>query len=96
MHCTFKIDNEVVDIDPLMLFSRLILLAEREEDATPCFEYELTNYPLPLFKDGMMKSGSKDSSRNYLTKDIPNANVPTEIVQVIDGWPLLCQLKSSL
>ena len=85
MHSTLKIDHEVVDIDPLILFSRLILLGEREEGATPCFDYELTNYPLLLFKDGMMRSGSKASLRNYLTKGIPNANVPTEIVQVIDG-----------
>ena len=37
LHSTLKMDNEVVDIDPLILFSQLILLAEREEEATPCF-----------------------------------------------------------
>ena len=39
LHSTLKMDNEVVDIDPLILFSQLILLAEREEEATPCFVY---------------------------------------------------------
>ena len=55
LHSTLEIDNEVVDIDPLILVSWLILLAERKEDATPYFEYELTNYPLLLFKDGMKR-----------------------------------------
>ena len=97
LHSTLKIENEVVDIDPLTLFSRLISLAEREEDATPCFEYELTNYPLSLFKGGMMRSSNKASLRNYVTaKGIPNVNLPTKIVQVIDGGALLYQIKWSL
>ena len=96
MHSILKIYNEVVDIDPLILFSRLILLAEREEETTPYFEYELTNYPLSLFKNGMVRSGNKVSLRNYLTKGIPNANLPTEIVHIIDGEALLCQIKSFL
>ena len=61
LHSTLKIDNKVIDIDPLILFSRPILPAEREEDATPYFEHELTNYPLSLFKDGMMRNGNKAS-----------------------------------
>ena len=40
-----------------------------------------------------MRSGNKASLRNYLTKGIPNANLPTEIVQVIDGGALLYQVK---
>ena len=80
----------------MILFSRLILLAEREQDATPCFEYELTNYPLSLFKDGIIRSGNKASLRNYLTKGIPNANLPTEIVQLTEGGALLYQVKWSL
>ena len=77
----------------MILFSRLILLAEREQDATPCFEYELTNYPLSFFKDGIIRSGNKASLRNYLTKGIPNANLPTEIVPLIEGEALLYQVN---
>ena len=76
-------------MDPLILFSRLILPAEREEDATPYFEYELTNYPPSPFKDGMMRNGNKASFCNFLTKGIPKRNLPTKIVQVIQGEALL-------
>ena len=51
LRSAFKTDNEVVNVNPLILFSRLILLAEREEETTPCFGYELTNYPFSLFKE---------------------------------------------
>ena len=36
MHSIHKISNKVVDIDPLILFPQLILLAKREEDGTSC------------------------------------------------------------
>ena len=59
LHNTLNIDNEMVIINPLILFSRLILLAEGREETVPCFEYELTNYPFTLFKNGMMRNGNK-------------------------------------
>ena len=90
LHSTLKTDNEVVNINPLMLLSPLILLAEGEEETTSCFEYELTNYLLSLFKDGMMRNGNKASLCSFLMKVIPNANLPREIVQVNDGEALVC------
>ena len=95
-HSILKIDNEVLNIDPLIPFSRIILLAERGEETTPCFEYELTNYLFTLFMDGMMRNGNKASLCSFLMKGIPNTNLPTEIVQVNDGEALLCQRKSFL
>ena len=70
--------------------------AEREEDATPYFEYELTNYPLSPFKDGMMRNGNKASFCNCLTKGIPKRNLPTKIVHVIEREALLWQVQWSL
>ena len=76
----------------MILFSRLILLAERGEETTLCFEYELTNYPFTVFKDGTIRNCSKTSLCSFLLKGIPKANLPTEIVQVNDGEALLCQI----
>ena len=95
-HSILKIDNEVVNIDPLIPFSRIILLDERGEETTPCFEYELTNYLFTLFKDGMMRNCNKASLCSFLMEGITNANLPTEIVQVNNGEALLCQIKSFL
>ena len=96
LHSTLKTDNEVVNTNPLILFSQLILLAERREERAPYFEYELTNYAFLLFTDGMMRNGSKASLCGFLMKVIPNANLPTEKVQVNDEEVLLFQIKSLL
>ena len=96
MVSTLKIDNEVVNINLLILFSRLILLAERGEETTPCFEYELTKYPFTLVKDGMMRNGNKALLCSFLMKGKPNVNLPTEVVPVNDGEALLCQIKAFL
>ena len=90
LHSTLKTSNEVVNINPLILFSRLILLAESEEET---FEYELTNYQFSLFKDGMMRNSKKASLCSSLMKIIPNANLPKEIVYVNGGETLLFQIK---
>ena len=96
LHSPLKTDNKVVNINPLILFSRHILLAESEQEATPCFEYELKNYAFSLFQNGMMRNGNKASLCSFLMKVIPNANLPTEIVQVNDGKACLFQIKSLL
>ena len=96
VHSTLKTDNEVANINPFILFSRLILLAEREEETTPCFEYELKNYPFSFFKDGMMRNGNKASLCSFLMKVMTNANLPSEIVQRNDGESLLLPIKSLL
>ena len=93
---TLKTDNKVVNINPLILFSQLILLAEREEETALCFKYELTKYPFSLFKNGMMRNGNKASLCSFLIKVILSANLLTEIVQVNDGVALLIQIKSLL
>ena len=80
----------------MILISRLIFLAERGKEATPCFEYEITNYPFTFFKDGMMRDGNKTSLCSFLMKGIPSANSPTKIVPVNDGEALLCQITSFL
>ena len=95
LHNTFKTDNEVVNTNALILFSPIILLAF-EEEATPCFEYELTNYPFSLFKDDMMRNGNKASLWSFLIKVITNLNVRTEIVQLNDREALLFKIKSLL
>ena len=94
LHSAIKTDNEVVNINLLILFSQLILLAECEKETRLFFEYELTNYPLSLLKDGMMRNGNKASLYSFLLKVIPSANLPTEIVQVNDGEALLFEIKS--
>ena len=53
-------DDQVV-IDPLILFSRLIVLMKRYDDVSSFFEYELSVIQASLSKDNMMRKPSKSS-----------------------------------
>ena len=48
-------------VDPVQLFSRLILIMERSDDLMQYFQYEFTPDPNSLFKDQLMRKGNKVS-----------------------------------
>lgn len=79
MHSTFKINNEIVGIDP----SLIILLAEHEGGTTSCLQYE----PIPFLfrKYGMIRSTNKDSLANHSTKGIPNVDLLASVAKVTSG-----------
>ena len=54
-----KINGDPVYVDPNILFQRLIMLIDRSEEMTTCFEYELTPEQTSLFKDGLMRKPNK-------------------------------------
>ena len=56
-----KIGNEKVVIDPMILFSRLVVLLQRHDGITRFFAYELAVVPMSLFKDNMMHKPSKSA-----------------------------------
>ena len=83
-----KVNNEPVHIDPLVLFCRLTVLVQRQDDVVVQFQYELTSEPTGLFKNGLMKKPTKSVLRNHLTKD----QIPSTVVTkscVLDGGALL-------
>ena len=68
-----KTRNEKVVIDPMILFSRLVVLLQRHDDVTRFFAYELAVIPMSLFKDNIMRKPSKSALAKALdqrqTKD---------------------------
>ena len=64
-----KIDKEQVHVDPIILFTRLTAIAERENDVEKYFSFAMTPYPPSLFKDSLMRKADKASSRRALMSD---------------------------
>ena len=86
-----KISKQSVNIDPVKLFSRLVVLAERNDDIKTFFNYELTPVPTSLFVDNFMRKTNKALLIQYLFgKDFQftQSTVSSEI-KVIDGGSLL-------
>ena len=50
-----KIEDEEVPIDPMTLFSCLVVFVMRENDIPLYYFYVLSQYPTSLFKNGIMR-----------------------------------------
>lgn len=61
LYACINVGSEKVTIDPLTLFLRLMVILERkpEREIVDYFNYELTPYPMLLFKDGVMRPAKK-------------------------------------
>lgn len=84
------VGTEKVTIDPLTLFLRLIVLVERkpENEIVNYFSYELSPYPMSLFKDVIMRSAQKSKLKQLLMEGISPIDV-SQTVRIADGGVLL-------
>ena len=64
--------NEVVNFDPLSVFSRLISVVERTNTSNEYFKYELTQGPTSLLKDGFMRESQKSDLKNIIIENAHN------------------------
>ena len=55
------VDNQKVHINPSILFTRLVVIIERETETEKYFNYELTPEPTSLFKYNFMRHPDKSS-----------------------------------
>ena len=90
------IDNEVVQVDPQLLFQRLILAANASEDLPSIFRYELSSYPSSLFDSPFMlrqanKPALAEAIWSALSKEVTSETAPSDpdIQYVLDGGALL-------
>jgi len=85
--------NVRVTIDPHTLFHRLILVAERQQSIRTCFGYELTPYPMALFKDSVMRKADKPALLRDTLKDLCTETLPSKVQFVVDGGYLLHKVR---
>ena len=89
-----EIDKEKIYVDPMLLFSRLLVLIEREEEIREYFRFELTGFPISLFKNGMMRKANKSKLAKALKKNISsNSYQADQSFHVLDGDALLHKVK---
>ena len=84
-----RVDNEPLTVDSSVLFSRLIIRAERSNDPKPYFAYELEHEPT----SGMMRKNNKSLLGFKLNGDIKSSEKPNEVKFIIDGGALLHRVR---
>ena len=87
-----KIDDALVQIDPLLLFQRLTIATKTSTNSEDIFKYELCSYPPALFDSSLLlrepqKPILANSIWNSLTQNSPE--IPNDIMFVLDGGSLL-------
>lgn len=87
------IDNDIVQVDPRLLFQRLVLACNNSDDMKGVFMYELCSYPTALFDSQLtlrqpQKPALADALWAKLTNDATSG--PSDDVRyVLDGGALL-------
>ena len=88
-----NLQNENANINPVLLFTRLIVLAERYDDIRSYFQYELTAIPTSLFLNNFMRKPNKAALvESLLGKEFQNVDAANILVtkhNVVDGGALL-------
>lgn len=82
--------------DPKIMFTRMIAIAEREDDLESFFEYEMTTEPMALFKDGMLRKPDKPALRKIIMPEecsITKDKIPERSGIVLDGGALLHRVR---
>lgn len=85
---SIKINDEKIPVDPFLLFRRISISKNTNEDLKLYLEYELAPFPLALFSEGGMRKSTKSALYklfNTTTKDVRVA----QLYIIFDGGLLL-------
>ena len=82
-----KIDGDEVQVDPQLLFQRLITVAQTSDELESAFKYELCSHPA-LFDALLMlrephKPALADAIRDLLPPDVPE--IPADVQYILDA-----------
>ena len=88
-----KCKDEIVQFDPLQLFSRLTSITERTNKFKEYFKYELTQESTSLFNDGSMRESHKSDLKNIFFEKAHNFETYPASKIVIDGGALPHQVS---
>ena len=88
-----KVDKKQVNINPTILFSRLIAIIQREEEISSYFDYELTVIPTSIFKGKTMRKTAKSQLAKALLNDVQPCEQNVQATHVIDGGHLIHKVK---
>ena len=95
---TAQIDGEIIVIDHLLMFERLITAVRglgSELDLETAFAYELCTFPPALMEsDGLLREANKPQIANSIWSSIgPDASLPDSVSYVLDGGSLLHRIS---
>lgn len=89
MSSKIKVGNEVVPIDPLLIFQRISIMKKSQDELQNYLKYELAPYPLSMFDEAGMRKNKKSGLYKIFSQSDVSLNDQSDMVYVIDGGMLL-------
>jgi len=89
-----KIKDDVICVDPILLFQRLVCAGMNQDDFPNMFSHELSSYPTALFEaKSLMRPANKSSLAHSLwTKMQRPSSCPSNVQFILDGGALIHKL----
>ena len=89
------IEEEIIYINPMVMFARLLLILQRESDPAPYFSHELTPVPTALFNGNTsMRKANKALLMKALINNVPSRHKNVlATAYVLDGGALLHRVR---
>lgn len=90
---TLTVQDDVIPIEPNLIFQRISLIKATPEEKKHFFEYELSPYPQTLFDECGFRKNNKSDLYTYFEEITENLHDTEKFGYVIDGGMLLHQTK---
>lgn len=89
INSSVRIREEIVSIDPLLIFQRISIMKTSNEELKSYFEHELSPYPLSLFNETGMRKTKKSILYDFIQSSKIDNFTLGDALYVIDGGFLL-------
>ncbi|GFT86687.1 uncharacterized protein TNCV_1251501 [Trichonephila clavipes] len=81
-----KIREDVITVEPLLLFQRICVLKKTDEELQNHMNYELVPYPLCLFDDGELRKTKKSTFHELFPEISINLKSVEYVCSLYYGW----------
>lgn len=89
---SIKVNQDIIPINPLMLFQRICVTKQSDGELKEHLKYELTPFPLSLFTEEGMRKGTKSSLYSAFSPLPNDTELGANCIEIVDGGYLLHRL----
>lgn len=86
---SIRIGEEIVSIDPLLIFQTISIMKTSNEELKNYFEYDLSPYPLSFYNKIGMRKTKKSILYDFIQSSKLESFTSVNVLYVIDGGFLL-------
>ena len=83
MSSNIKVDNEIVPINPLLIFQRISIMKKSQDELQNYMKYELAPYPISIFDEAGMRKNKKSGLYKIFSQSDVSFNDKSGMVRCV-------------